>query len=83
MACARCCGFLKRVPMRERVEGARVAPEIPSAARAAMSIPAVVAKAAPTEASPKAAAPMSSSFRRPIRSPRVPMVTMNPATMKP
>ncbi len=63
-----------------RVEGISVAPPRPSSARAAMSIPGVVAKAAATEARPKARAPMSSSRRRPIRSPRLPMSTSSPAS---
>ena len=67
----------------DRVEGARVAPATPSRARAAISMPALGENAASTEAAPKAAAPASSSRRRPIRSPRVPMVTRDPAAMNP
>ncbi len=67
----------------DRVDGASVAPAMPSSARLAMSISGVVENAASTDSAPNAAAPMSSSLRRPIRSPRVPIVTRNPATMKP
>ena len=67
----------------DRVDGARVAPATPSRARAAISISALVENAASTEATPKPAAPISSSRRRPIRSPRVPMVISDPATMNP
>jgi len=64
------------------VDGPSVAPAIPSSARVAISISALVENAAATDATPKAAAPMSSSRRRPIRSPRVPIVTRKPAIMK-
>ena len=67
----------------DRVEGIRAAPEIPSRARVTMSISGLVEYAAATEATPKAAAPVRRSLRRPIRSPRVPMVMRNPAIMKP
>ena len=56
---------------------------MPSAARAAISISALVEYAATTDAAPNAAAPISSSRRRPIRSPRVPIVIRNPAIMNP
>ena len=71
------------VKIRERVEGATVAPAIPSRARLALSIAAQVEKAARTETTPKAAPPSSRSVRRPIRSPRVPIVISDPATRKP
>ena len=48
-----------------------------------MSISALVEKAASTETAPKAAAPIISSFRRPTRSPSVPIVISEPATKKP
>ncbi len=67
----------------ESVDGASVAPATPSSARVAMSMLALVEKAASTEATPNAAAPISSSRRRPMRSPSVPMVTSRPATKKP
>ncbi len=69
--------------IRERVDGARVAPAIPSSARVAISISGVVENAASSEATPNAAAPISSSRRRPIRSPSVPMVISDPAIRKP
>jgi len=67
----------------DKVEGASVAAAMPSNARATISIATLVAKAASTDAHPKAAAPISSSRRRPIRSPRFPMVIRKPAIMKP
>jgi hypothetical protein len=67
----------------DSVEGARVAPAIPSAARLTMSISGVVEKAHSSDVTPNAAAPMSSSRRRPIRSPRLPIVISAPATKKP
>ncbi len=67
----------------DRVDGISVAPATPSTARVAISISALVENAASTDATPKAAAPISSSRRRPIRSPRVPMVISDPAIRKP
>lgn len=67
----------------ESVDGANVAPAMPRIARVMISISALVENAARMEAAPNAAAPISSSLRRPMRSPRVPMVMRNPATMKP
>jgi len=46
-------------------------------------LPALIEYAAATEAIPKPAAPIISSRRRPMRSPRVPMVTRKPARMNP
>ena len=48
-----------------------------------MSMDALVENAATTEAAPNAAAPNSRSFRRPIRSPSVPIVISDPATRNP
>ena len=67
----------------DSVDGASVAPAIPSSARVAISISALVEKAASTDATPNAAAPIISSRRRPMRSPSVPIVISEPATMKP
>jgi hypothetical protein len=69
--------------IKERVDGARVAPATPSSARVAISILALVEKAAMTEATPNPAAPIIRRRRRPIRSPSVPMVIRDPATRKP
>jgi hypothetical protein len=55
----------------------------PSSARVAISISALVEKAASTEATPKVAAPIIRSRRRPIRSPSVPIVINDPATTNP
>ena len=67
----------------DRVDGARVAPASPSRARLTISISALVENAASSDAAPNAAAPIISSLRRPMRSPRVPMVISDPATMNP
>ena len=69
--------------INERVEGAIVAPATPSRARAAISISALLEYAAITDATPKAAAPISSNRRRPMRSPSVPIVIKEPATRNP
>ena len=69
--------------IRERVEGASVAPAMPRSAREAMSTSEVLENAANTDATPKAAAPIKSRRRRPILSPRVPMVSRNPASRNP
>ena len=79
----RCPGSVNMLRVSDRVDGARVAPATPSSARVAISISALVEKAASTEATPKAAAPISRSRRRPMRSPRVPMVISDPATINP
>jgi hypothetical protein len=67
----------------ESVDGASVAPATPSSARAAISISELVENAASTDAAPNAAAPISSSRRRPMRSPSVPIVISKPARRKP
>jgi hypothetical protein len=69
--------------MSESVDGASVAPAMPSNARVAISIGAVRENAARTDAMPNAVAPISSSRRRPMRSPSVPIVMREPATRKP
>ena len=69
--------------INERVDGATVAPAIPRRARVAISMPALRENAASTDATPNIAAPMSSSRRRPMRSPRVPAVISEPATRNP
>src|SRR5215213_6896554 len=51
--------------IRESVEGARVAPAMPNAARLTMSMAGVVEKAANSEVTPNAAAPIIRSRRRP------------------
>jgi Domain of unknown function (DUF4253) len=60
-----------------------VAPEIAGSTRTAISMPGLVAYAATTEVAPTAAAPISSSRRRPMRSPIVPLVTRKPTTGSP
>jgi hypothetical protein len=63
----------------DSVDGASVAAATPSSARAAISISALVEKAARTDAAPKPAAPISSRRRRPMRSPSLPIVISSPA----
>ena len=67
----------------DSVDGARVAPATPSAARAKISICADFEKAARIDTAPNAAAPSSSTLRRPMRSPSPPMIIRKPDTMKP
>lgn len=82
IAVPRCLWSRNMLLIRASVDGARVAPAIPRAARAAINIDAFTEKAATTEAIPNAAAPISRRRLRPIRSPSVPIVTRNPASMK-
>ena len=82
-AIIRCRWSGNRCRISERVEGISVAPATPSRARAAISISAETLKAATAEAAPKAAEPIISSRRRPLRSPSDPMVTSKPAIMNP
>ena len=65
------------------VEGMSVAPATPSSARVMMSVDAVDANAATADAAPNAVAPIMRSFRRPIRSPSVPIVMSELAMKKP
>ncbi len=83
IATVRCWSSWNILRISDSVEGASVAPAIPSAAREAISISGLDENAATTEAAPNAAAPVSSSRRRPMRSPSVPIVMRNPATRKP
>jgi hypothetical protein len=83
MATARWRGSTNMLRISPSVDGSKVAPATPSRARVAMSISALAAKAASTEAALNAAAPANSSRRRPILSPRVPIVIRHPATRNP
>ena len=83
MANVRCLSSRNILLISESVDGISVAPANPSTARAPISTPALVEYAAATEAVPKPAAPIISSRRRPMRSPRVPMVTRKPARTNP
>ena len=76
-------GSRNMLRISDSVDGASVAPAMPSSARDAISVPAVRDNAAATDATPNAAAPMSRTRRRPIRSPRLPIVISSPATKKP
>ncbi len=69
--------------MSDIVDGASVAPAMPNSARNTISISALLANAATIDARPNAAAPISNSLRRPMRSPSVPIVIRKPATMNP
>jgi hypothetical protein len=69
--------------MRDKVEGAIVAPEIPSRALETMSISVLVEKAVSTDVRAKVIAPIKSKRRRPILSPRFPSMISDPATKKP
>ncbi len=80
MARLRSRGSWKRLRMRASVAGIRgTAPATPSSARARIIISGVVAYALSTDIAPNAVAPISSSFLRPMRSPRLPMETSRPA----
>lgn len=79
----RCWASRNMLRMSERVDGASVAPAIPSSARVTISISALVENAARTETAPNAAAPIIRSRRRPMRSPSVPIVMRPPARRKP
>jgi hypothetical protein len=83
IAVVRWCGSSNMLRISDSVEGASVAPAIPRIARDAISISGLRANAASIEAAPNAAAPISSSRRRPMRSPSVPIVIRQPATRKP
>jgi hypothetical protein len=82
-ATERCLGSWNMWKISDRVEGARVAPAIPSNARLTISHSAVGDNAARTDSRPNAVAPISSSRRRPMRSPSVPMVMSEPTTKNP
>jgi hypothetical protein len=83
MAKVRWRGTRNMLRISDRVDGASVAPAIPRTARVRIRVPVLRDIAATTEAAPNAAAPMSRSRRRPIRSPRFPIVTRKPATKNP
>jgi hypothetical protein len=83
IAARRCVGSVNMPRSSARVDGASVAPPMPSSALATMSSSAFGAYAASTEAAPNAAAPMRSSLRRPMRSPSAPIVNRRPAIRKP
>ena len=80
IAFARWPGSVNIVRTRAIVEGIRVAPPMPRSARAAIRVSALFAYAASREAAPKAAAPISRSLRRPMRSPSEPIVISRPAS---
>ena len=82
-AAVRCFSSVNSTDTSAIADGASVAPASPCTARAAISISALVDRAASTEAAPNAAAPASSTLRRPIRSPSVPIVIRAPAMRKP
>ena len=63
----------------DSVEGMSIAPKKPRTALAAISSSAVGANAAAAETAANPVAPISSTVRRPIRSPRLPIATSRPA----
>ena len=69
--------------MSDSVDGAIVAPAMPSSARLAMSISGLTDTADRIEVNPNAPAPTSRSLRRPTQSPTAPIVTRKPATTNP
>lgn len=83
IATARRRASRKMLEINDSVEGMSVAPATPSRARATISSSAFGAKAARIETAAKAVVPITSRRLRPIRSPRVPMVSRNPAMKKP
>lgn len=83
MAMDICLGFGNMAAMSAMVEGMIVDPATPSRARMTISISGLVEYAANIETTANAAAPIISSFLRPIRSPMFPIVMSRPATRKP
>ncbi len=69
----------KTVMRIERVDGMISAPPTPIATRTAITSPGVAQKDAAREAAPKSSSPISITFRRPKRSPRLPEVSRRPA----
>ena len=82
IASRRSSPFVKMLRISDNVEGISVAPNTPSRAREANSASAVGLNAAHTDAMPKPTAPINSSRRRPMRSPRLPIATSRPASIK-
>ena len=80
MASRRDEASVKMLRMSESVDGISIAPNTPSSARAATRYSALGAKAAAAETTAKPPAPIISSRRLPIRSPRLPMVTSRAAS---
>ncbi len=83
IATVRCRSSSNMLRISDSVEGASVAPAMPSSAREMISISGLDENAARIEVAPNAPAPIRSSRRRPIRSPSVPIVIRKPATRKP
>ena len=80
MASRRADASVKMLRISDRVDGISIAPNTPSSARAATSISAVGANAAPTDTTANPVAPIISRRRRPTRSPRLPMATSRAAS---
>ena len=83
MAVRRWAGSANMARISENVDGARVAPPMPSRARPRMNSSGLEDRTRSAEAVPKAAAPASRSRLRPMRSPRLPIVMSSPARTKP
>ncbi len=73
---------VKMLRINDSVDGIRVAPNTPSNAREANRASALGLNAAHTDAMPNPTAPISSSRRRPMRSPRLPIATSSPASIR-
>ena len=69
----------KTVMRIDRVDGMISAPPTPIATRTAITSPGLVHQVAASEAAPKSSRPISITFRRPNRSPRLPEVSRRPA----
>src|SRR6478609_9076876 len=70
----------KMLRSSDSVDGISMAPNTPSTARAATRYPALGANAAATDTTMKPLAPIISMRRRPIRSPRLPIITSSAAS---
>jgi hypothetical protein len=83
MAVARCRASANILLINDSVDGMTAAAPTPISALAPISSSAFGANAASTDATPNVMAPNTSTRRRPIRSPTVPMATSSPAIMNP
>ena len=80
MASVRDEASVKMLRISDNVEGISIAPNTPSAARAATRYSAVGANAAAADTAANPVAPMISIRRRPTRSPRLPIMTSSAAS---
>ena len=80
MASRRAEASAKMLRINDRVDGISMAPKTPSTARATTRYSALGANAAMADTTANPVAPIISSRRRPIRSPRLPMATSSAAS---